>query len=73
MRLKSFICLCLFLGIAAASSAQGWQLGWRTDAHLAGGSEAALPFWAHTGGQGILPTTSGALLVAGADVEYEFR
>ena len=70
MRLKSFICLCLFLGIAAASSAQGWQLGWRTDAHLAGGSEAALPFWAHTGGQGILPTTSGAVLFTGADVEY---
>ena len=70
MRLKCFIYLCLFLCSAAASSAQGWQASWSTGAHLAGGSEAVLPFWAHTGSQGILPSTSGALLTVGADMEY---
>ena len=47
-----------------------WTSGWGASGSLNGGTGQYLPFWAHTGQNGIVPTTSNALLTLGAGAAY---
>ena len=47
-----------------------WICDWGASASLSGATGQHLPFWAHTGRNGIVPTTSNASLMLGADVYY---
>lgn len=56
---------CLF------SFAQGWNVEWNAGTDFLGGTGDYLPFWARTGRDGIVPYSSSALAIGGADVEYK--
>lgn len=53
-----------------------WNLRWNSSVRMAGsiGGDGSvgtyLPFWARTGGDGILPVRSSGLMTAGADIGY---
>lgn len=71
MRMKSFICLFLFFCVYSIASAQGWEVRWSSTAHMSGASEQVLPFWARTGNDGVLPSSSGATAMLGAELLYK--
>lgn len=44
---------------------------WQAETDLLGGTGEYLPFWSRTGRNGIVPYSSSALVIGGADVEYK--
>lgn len=59
----SLFCLSAF--------SQGWNVEWNAETDFLGGTGEYLPFWARTGRDGIVPYSSSALVIGGADVEYK--
>lgn len=70
MKMKRYILAVLFALSALAASAQDWKVEWTAEADFLGGSGDYLPFWARTGRNGIVPYSSSALVIGGADVQY---
>ena len=56
-----------------AAAAQGWSVQWNAETDFLGGTGDYLPFWARTGRDGIVPYSSSALVIGGADVEYRAK
>ena len=56
-------------GEPAGSSGQ-WCVGWSSSVRMAGSTGQYMPFWARTGGDGIMPLRSSGLVTAGADIRY---
>ena len=54
-----------------AAAAQCWQVNWQAETDFLGGTGEYLPFWARTGRNGIVPYSSSALVIGGADIEYK--
>ena len=71
MKQRNVILSILFVFTAISVSAQGWSVNWQTETNLLGGTGNYLPFWARTGRNGIVPYSSSALAIGGADVEYK--
>lgn len=71
MNMKKYIFSILFALSALSASAQGWNVSWNAEADFLGGTGEYLPFWARTGRNGIVPYSSSALAIGGADVEYK--
>lgn len=73
MKMKSFIYSILFLLASAAASAQEWDLNWQAETDFLGGTGDYLPFWERTGRNGIVPFSSSALVIGGADLQYKAK
>ena len=71
MKLRNIILLILSLLPAISTSAQDWNIRWNAETDLLGGTGEYLPFWSRTGRNGIVPYSSSALVIGGADVEYK--
>ena len=71
MNMKKYIFSLIFLFSSLAVYAQGWNVSWNAEADFLGGTGEYLPFWARTGRNGIVPYSSSALAIGGADVEYK--
>ena len=56
---------------ALSASAQGWNVNWNAETDYFGGTGEYLPFWARTGRNGIVPHSSSALVIGGADLQYK--
>lgn len=56
-----------------SASAQGWKVDWNAEADFLGATSDYLPFWARTGRDGIVPYSSSALVIGGADLEYKAK
>lgn len=71
MKKLFYLIFILFHLCALETHSKGhWTTEWMASARMSGGSAQYLPFWAHTGNYGIVPTTSGAVLTLGGDVAY---
>ena len=70
MNMKRYILNTILLFASLAASAQGWNLQWNAETDFLGGTGDYLPFWSRTGRDGIVPYSSSALVIGGADVEY---
>ncbi|MBR5499455.1 MAG: hypothetical protein IKV75_04755 [Bacteroidales bacterium] len=68
---RNIILSILFVLSAMSASAQGWNVNWQAEGDLLGGTGEYLPFWSRTGRNGIVPYSSSALVIGGADVEYK--
>lgn len=68
--MKKTILILSLLIMNLAAGAQGWQMDWHSSVRLGVSTGQYMPFWARTGGDGLLPVTSGGLVTAGADVSY---
>ena len=73
MNMKRYILNILFLFASLAASAQGWKVQWNAETDFLGGTGDYLPFWARTGRDGIVPYSSSALVIGGADLEYKAK
>ena len=71
MNMKRYILNILFLCASLVASAQGWEVQWNAETDFLGGTGDYLPFWARTGRDGIVPYSSSALVIGGADLEYK--
>ena len=69
-RMKKVLIICLLL-ISTLSHAEKWQVDWYGSARMAGTTGQYMPFWARTGGDGILPVTSSGIVSAGTDLFYK--
>lgn len=69
--LKRYILFVVFALSSIAAAAQGWSVQWTAETDFLGGTGDYLPFWARTGRDGIVPYSSSALVIGGADVEYK--
>ena len=67
---KRYILFVVFALSSIAAAAQGWSVQWTAETDFLGGTGDYLPFWARTGRDGIVPYSSSALVIGGADVEY---
>lgn len=63
--------ILMMLLSSLAMNAQEWKTDWDFMARLGGSSGQYMPFWARTGGDGILPVRSSGLLTLEADARYE--
>ena len=70
MKMKKFIISISCILLAFSASAQGWNLDWNAETDFLGGTGEYLPFWSRTGRNGIVPYSSSALAIGGADLEY---
>ena len=71
MKMEKYI-LSIFLCLATLTSfAQDWNLKWEAESDFIGGTGDYLPFWSRTGRNGIVPYSSSALIIGGADIEYK--
>lgn len=68
--MKKIILILSLLAAGFFASAQDWQFDWNSSVRLGGSTGQYMPFWARTGGDGILPVTSAGLVTAGADISY---
>ena len=71
MNCRNLILSILLLILPLSASAQGWSVSWQAETDLLGGTGDYLPFWSRTGRNGIVPCSSSALVLGGADVEYK--
>ena len=69
-KLFYLILLLCFICTSKVHATGHWTSGWGVSGSLNGGTGQYLPFWAHTGQNGIVPTTSNALLTLGAGAAY---
>ena len=70
MKCRNLILSVILILSSFAASAQGWNVEWQAETDLLGGTGDYLPFWSRTGRNGIVPYSSSALVIGGADVEY---
>lgn len=73
MNMKRYILNIILLFASLAADAQGWSLQWNAETDFIGGTGDYLPFWSRTGHDGIVPYSSSALVVGGADLEYRAK
>ncbi len=73
MDMKRYILNIIFLFATLVASAQGWNLQWSAETDFLGGTGDYLPFWSRTGRNGIVPISSSALVIGGADIGYEAK
>lgn len=74
MKLINLISYIVFLlCFAVTSSAQGWTVNWQAETDFLGGTGDYLPYWSRTGRNGIVPYSSSALVIGGADVQYKAK
>ena len=73
MNMKRYILNIILLFASLAADAQGWSLQWNAETDFIGGTGDYLPFWSRTGRDGIVPYSSSALVVGGADLEYRAK
>ena len=69
--MKKLLLLILILAPLSSFNAHSrgyWTAEWTASARFSGGSGQYLPFWAHTGTNGVVPSASGGVLTAGVDV-----
>ena len=71
MNMKRFIYVILFLLSTLSLSAQNWSVDWQAETDYMAGTGDYLPFWARTGRNGIVPYSSSALAIGGADLRYK--
>ena len=71
MKLRKILVSTLCVLAAASMHAEGWNVGWKAETDLLGGTGEYLPFWSRTGRSGIVPYSSSALVIAGTDVDYK--
>lgn len=71
MKMKNYIISMLFALSSIAVAAQGWEVKWQAESDFVGGTGDYLPFWSRTGRSGIVPYSSSALAIGGADVRYK--
>lgn len=71
MKMKRFAVYIVLSMVALSASAQGWNVNWNAETDFLGGTGDYLPFWSRTGRNGIVPYSSSALVMGGADVEYK--
>ena len=67
---RRYILFVVLTFFSVAAAAQGWSVQWTAETDFLGGTGDYLPFWARTGRDGIVPYSSSALVIGGADVEY---
>lgn len=73
-RRRCVLGLSLLLMLAALPVyGQEYRLDWDVSLSAAGATTGALPFWAVTGKNGIVPSTHSAFAVAGTDFTYSSR
>lgn len=70
MKIERFIYAVLFMFSTLCVSAQNWNLNWQAETDHIAGTGDYLPFWARTGRNGIVPFSSSALAIGGADLNY---
>ena len=70
MQVKKSIYSIIFLLSAVCASAQNWTAEWQAETDYFAGTGDYLPFWARTGRNGIVPFSSSALAIGGADIQY---
>ena len=73
MNMKKHIFSIILILSSLAASAQRWNLNWQAEVDFIGGTGNYLPFWARTGRDGIVPYSSSALAIGGADLEYKAK
>ena len=61
----------LLLSASLCVNAREWKASWEASARMGGTTGTYMPFWSRTGGDGILPVRSAALLTAGCDFAYD--
>lgn len=71
MKLRKILISTLCILAAASMHAEGWNVGWKAETDLLGGTGEYLPFWSRTGRSGIVPYSSSALVIGGTDVDYK--
>lgn len=71
MKMKNYIVSILFALSSFAVAAQGWEVKWQAESDFLGGTGDYLPFWSRTGRSGIVPYSSSALAIGGAEVKYK--
>ena len=71
MNMKRLIYTLLFLFPVLSASAQEWSADWQAEMDFLGGTGDYLPFWSRTGRNGIVPHSSSALVIGGADLQYQ--
>ena len=71
MKWRNIILSIAFMLSALSASAQGWNVNWNAETDYFGGTGEYLPFWARTGRNGIVPYSSSALVIGGADLQYK--
>ena len=71
MKRKTFVQLILLMLSAVSVSAQNWNVKWQAETDFLCGTGDYLPFWARTGRNGIVPYSSSALVIGGADLQYK--
>lgn len=71
MKMKRLIYTTLILFSALSMSAQNWTASWQAETDYYGGTGDYLPFWARTGRNGIVPFSSSALAIGGADLNFK--
>ena len=71
MKMKKSVISIFFVLLSMAVSAQDWNVNWMAETDLLGGTGDYLPFWSRTGRNGIVPYSSSALLIGGADLSYQ--
>ena len=70
MNMKGILISMTLLLSSLAASAQGWDIRWNAETDFLGGTGEYLPFWSRTGRNGIIPYSSSAVVLGGADVSY---
>ena len=70
MNMKGILISMTLLLSSLAASAQGWDIRWNAETDFFGGTGEYLPFWSRTGRNGIIPYSSSAVVIGGADVSY---
>ena len=71
MKLKIYILNIILFLSSFGAAAQEWSVNWNAETDFLGGTGEYLPFWSRTGREGIVPYSSSALVIGGADVGYK--
>ena len=73
MKRWNIILSIIFALSSLTASAQSWDVNWQAETDLLGGTGDYLPFWSRTGRNGIVPYSSSALVIGGADAKYNAK
>lgn len=71
MNVKSLCSILVAMCVCVSAHAQSWQLDWNGSARMLATTGEYLPFWARTGQDGLLPYSSGGLVMAGLDLRHD--
>lgn len=73
MKVIAYIAALLSICLPLKISAQGWQKNWSAGAYFQASSTESMPFWAVTGRDGVVPSTTSGLLTVEGDAGYVFE